>query len=376
MFMELNLFTKLTSSVCIGKTDLGAQERALQRNPDVVFATPGRLVDILTNSHGIVLEEVDFLVFDEADKLLEMGFKPEVEEILKLCGHTNNKRQVLLFSATLDKQVMKIGKLALKDPLFVESQVSKGIPSNLTQQIVKLKGVKCRDVRKAVLLYLIDNNESKKMIVFFATKRECHEVALLLGVSGNKVLELHGDMTQIQRMETLRLFSQENSAHEIMLGTDLAGRGLDFPLVDLVINFDLVTDASKYVHRVGRTARAGNPGTCISLYDDDELLSFKKMGRKIMKGRKDKLRIEYLPIDFTQVKSKKFLISKMKNKVRRALKEEYVQRQLEKAEMEAQKAQNMIDHKDHIMSRPKREWIVSNKQRKELREHYKKVKSK
>jgi ATP-dependent RNA helicase DDX27 len=374
--MELNQFTKLTSTVCIGKTDLTTQERALQRNPDIVFATPGRLVDILTNSHGIILEEVDFLIFDEADKLLEMGFKPEVEEILRLCGYSNTNRQVLLFSATLDKQIMKIGKLALNNPLFVESEVAKGIPSNLKQQIVKLKSVKNREIRKAILLYLIEKNENKKMIVFFTTKRECHEVALLLEISGHEVLELHGDLTQTQRMETLRLFSLEDSEHEIMLATDLAGRGLDFPLVDLVINFDLVTDSSKYVHRVGRTARAGNPGQCISLYDDDELLSFKKMGRKIMKGSKNKLKIEYLPIDFTEVKSKKFLISKMKNRVRRALKEEYAQRQLEKAEMEAKKAQNMIDFKDQIMSRPKREWIVSNKQKEELRQHFKKIKTK
>lgn len=375
MFMELNQFTKLSSSVCIGKVDLGAQEKALQRNPDVVFATPGRLVDILTNSHGVILEEVDFLVFDEADKLMEMGFKPEIEEILSLCGYSNPSRQVLLFSATLDKRIMQMGRLALKKPLFVECQKSRGIPRNLKQQIVKLKGVKSREIRKAILLHLVEKHSGKKMIVFFTTKHECHSTALLLRINGDEVVELQGDMTQAQRIESLRRFSQTDAVQTIMLATDLAGRGLDFPLVDLVINFDLVTDASKYVHRVGRTARAGNSGECISLYDDEELLAFKKMGRKIMKGSKDKLRIEYLAVDLGQVKAKKFLISKMAGQVRRALKEEYAERQLEKAEMEARKAQNMIDFGEQIRSRPKREWIVSNKQKKQIREHFKKVKT-
>ena len=286
MFLGLNGFTKLASTVCIGKADLVTQESALRGNPDFVFATPGRLVDILTNTRGVILEEVDFLVFDEADKLLEMGFKPEIERILSLCGGENVDRQVLLFSATLDKQVMKVGKLALKQPLFVESKITKGIPSNLRQQIVKLKGVKSRDIRKAVLLHILDKNEPKKTIVFFSTKRECHSIALLLEVGGKEVLELHGDLTQAQRLDTLNKFSKGDSSYKVLLATDLAGRGLDFPLVDLVVNFDLAADASKYVHRVGRTARAGNDGECISLYDDDELFAFKKMGKKMLFLRK------------------------------------------------------------------------------------------
>lgn len=187
MFVSLNQFTKLKSCVCIGKTDLQAQEQNLQRNPDIVFATPGRIVDILTNTQGVILEEVDFLVFDEADKLLEMGFKPEIEQILKLCGSENENRQVLLFSATLDKDILKISKLALKNPLFVESNVNRGIPSNLKQMIVKLKSVKSRGVRKAILLYLLEQNEGKKIIVFFTTKMECHEMALLLNINQTKV---------------------------------------------------------------------------------------------------------------------------------------------------------------------------------------------
>ena len=187
MFVSLNKFTKLTSCICIGKTDIVIQEKNLQRNPDLVFGTPGRIVDILTNSHGVILEEVDFLIFDEADKLLEMGFKNEIKEILRLCGYSNPKRQVLLFSATLEKDIQRVGKLALNNPLFVESEVNRGIPSNLKQMIVKLKSVKSRNVRQAILLQLIDLNAQKKMIVFFTTKKECHEVAILLNVSNQKV---------------------------------------------------------------------------------------------------------------------------------------------------------------------------------------------
>ena len=187
MFTMFNKFTKLTSCVCIGKTDLAFQEKVLQTNPDIVFATPGRLVDIMTNTRGVVLEDTDFLVFDEADKLLEMGFKPEIETVLENCGVMNPSRQVLLFSATLTKDTLKMGKLALKNPLYVESEVDKGIPKTLKQMIIKLKSIKSRDIRKAVLLHLIDLNKDKKTIVFFTTKKECHQISTLLDVSGIKV---------------------------------------------------------------------------------------------------------------------------------------------------------------------------------------------
>ena len=182
---------------------------------------------------------------------------------------------------------------------------------------------------------------------------------------------MHGDLTQPQRLESLRQFKSNSEEFNFMLATDLAARGLDFPLVDLVVNFDLVTDPCKYVHRVGRTARAGNSGESISLFDDKELLEFKRMGKKMVRKKGDKMRLEYLKIDFDKVRSKKFLVSKMENRVRSVLKREHVVREIEKAEMAAKKAQNLLQYGNEIFSRPKRQWIVSGDQKQKIKDAYK-----
>ena len=355
MFTQLNTYTRLNACLAIGKIPLSQQEAEIGRGPDIVIGTPGRIVDLSKNSKGVSFEEVEWLVFDEADKLLEMGFKAEVEEILQTTE--NDERQTLLFSATLDKELQKVVRLALKNPLRVEAEPAKTLTNNLSQQVVKLKTVKSVVVREAILFYLLTEVTKRNTIVFFKTKKQCHRAKILLDLMNIPSIELHGDLTQSQRIDAVETFDKTRC---FMLATDLAARGLDFKDVEYVINFELPEEESKYVHRVGRTARAGSKGTCISLLDEEEMKLFKRMAKKF--GEK----IQNRKIDYVRVKELKENIGKLKTKVKGRLNKERTDIQFAKAEMEAQKAQNMLDYADEIFNKPKREWIVSNKDRKQI----------
>lgn len=195
------------------------------------MATPGRLIDLLRNSRSIDFSDLEILIFDEADKLLDMGFKAEVEEIVRL---VNKKRQTLLFSATLNKDVNKIVKLALNKPLRVQANPDNRIAAHLKQEVVVLED---KDQREAALLYVIEKYYSSRLLIFSKTKRQCHRLAILLGLMGKKVCELHGNLTQAQRFEAFENF--KNNTYDIMLATDLAARGLDIKGLKYVINYEL-----------------------------------------------------------------------------------------------------------------------------------------
>lgn len=364
MLKQLNVYSKLSACLTIGKVPIAEQEAELRKGPEIVIGTPGRIVDLNKNSRGVSFEDVEWLVFDEADKLMEMGFKPEIEAILDMTQ--NDRRQTLLFSATLGKELQKIVKLALKNPLRVEAEPEQTITHNLTQEVVKLKTVKSVIIREAVLIYLLLEVTKEQTIVFFKTKKQCHRVKLVLDVLGYEGIELHGSLTQAQRIAAVEEFDKKRC---FLLATDLAARGLDFKGLKYVINFELPAEESRYVHRVGRTARAGQSGVCISLLDDDEIQSYKKMIKKF--GTK----ISTRQIDFVKVKQLKFQIAKAGNKIKKILEREYLDKQFDKAEMEAKKAQNMLDFAEEIFNKPKREWIVTNKEKKELAQQCKRLKS-
>ena len=363
MFSQLNTYTHLKACLAIGKVPVAQQEAEIARGPDIVIGTPGRIVDLSKNSKGVSFEETEWVVFDEADKLLEMGFKAEVEDILQTTE--NDERQTLLFSATLDKELQKVIKLALKNPLRVEAEPDKTLSNNLTQQVVKLKTVKSTVVREAILLHILIEVTKRNTIIFFKTKKQCHRAKIVMDLLKLPAVELHGDLTQSQRIDAVESFDKTRC---FLLATDLASRGLDFKDVEYVVNFELPSEESKYVHRVGRTARAGSSGTCISLLDEEEMKSFKRMAKKF--GEK----IESRKIDFIKVKELKDRITRLKTKVKSHLNKEKVDIQYAKAEMEAQKAQNLMDYADEIFNKPKREWIVSNKERKEIARESKRVK--
>ena len=252
MFEKLNKYTRLTSCLLIGQASLQRQESDMRKKPDLVIATPGRLIDIVSNSKNVDLDDLEMLIFDEADKLLDMGFKAEIEQIVSI---VSSKRQTMLFSATLDKGLKKIIRLALNKPVRVQANPDNRVADHLRQEVIKLKD---STLREAALVHLLKNFFKSQVIVFSKTKKQCHRLAILLNLLGMKVCELHGNLTQTQRFDAFENFKLQK--YDIMLATDLAARGLDIQGLRYVINYELPQALTRYIHRVGRTARAGNSG--------------------------------------------------------------------------------------------------------------------
>lgn len=224
----------------------------MRKRPDLVISTPGRLIDILTNSKNVDLDDLEMLIFDEADKLLDLGFKNEIEQIV---GLVSQRRQTMLFSATLDKGLKKIVKLALDKPVRIQANPDNRVASHLRQEVVRLAD---STLREAALLHLLDTLFKKRVLIFCKTKRQCHRLAIILGLKAKRVCELHGNLTQTERFDAFEKFKE--GEYDIMIATDLASRGLDIKGLRYVINFELPQALTRYIHRVGRTARAGNSG--------------------------------------------------------------------------------------------------------------------
>ena len=354
VFSKLNKYTNLTYCLVIGKVPLAKQEAEVRRGPDIIIATPGRITDLLKNSQSFNLDNLEMLIFDEADKLLSMGFQAEVDEIIQ---SVSKARQTLLFSATLDDDVKTLVKLALNKPLRVQANPDHRVSDKLTQQVVFISE---NTDREAVLLHLVEKVATERCIVFFKTKVDCHRAAILLGVLGHKICELHGNMSQLERVQAFEDF--RDNKHNIMLATDLAARGLDIKNLQYVINFELPRELTRYIHRIGRTARAGESGTCITIVNKDELAELKKM----VKSTKDTLAA--LKVTKEEVTASKERIYDAEQDISAIVDNEKVERELRIAEMEAEKAENMTKYREDIYSKPRREWVVSGKAKERIRE--------
>jgi len=218
----------------------------------VVVATPGRLLDHITNSQGVDLDDVEFLILDEADRLLDLGFQDEVHEIIKSCP---TERQTMLFSATLSTKVDELIKLSLKSPVRISATDKKKMKAStgvevaprLEQEFVRVRAGNEGVNREGMLLALLTRTFKSRTIVFFDTKSAAHRLMIICGLCGIKCAELHGNLTQVQRLEALEAF-REGSAY-VLLCTDLAARGLDVPGVEAVINFEMPSQVDTYVHR-------------------------------------------------------------------------------------------------------------------------------
>lgn len=324
MFEKLNLYTKLSACLIIGQAAIDRQESDMRTGPDLVIATPGRLIDLLTNSRNVDLDDLEILIFDEADKLLDLGFKAEIEKIVSLVG---KKRQTMLFSATLDKGIKKIVKLALVKPIRIQANPDNRVAAHLRQEVIKLKD---SSLREAALVHLIENEFKTRTLVFSKTKRACHRIAILLNLMGKKVCELHGDLTQEQRFDAFEKFKDQK--YDIMIATDLASRGLDIKGLQYVINFELPHALTRYIHRVGRTARAGQSGVCATIVDDWEFQKFKKEIKKV----KDK--IFSRKVNTKNLENIKERIDGFDDDIQRIIDQERIEREIRLAEMEVKKA--------------------------------------
>ncbi|XP_016649135.1 PREDICTED: DEAD-box ATP-dependent RNA helicase 28-like [Prunus mume] len=352
MIEKLAQFTDIRCCQAVGGLPLKAQEAALRSKPDIVVATPGRIIDHLHNSMSVDLEDLAVLILDEADRLLEIGFSAEIRELIRLCP---KRRQTMLFSATMTTEVDELVKLSLTKPLRLSADPSARRPVALTEEVVRIR--RMREVNKeAVLLALCSKTFTSRVIIFSGTKLAAHRLKILFGLAGFKAAELHGNLSQDQRLHALELFRKQKV--DFLIATELVSRGIDIAGVQTVINYECPTHLTSYVHRVGRTARAGREGYAVTFVTDNDRSLLKTIAKRAGSKLKSRIVAEQSIIKWSQI------IEQMEDQVAAILLEEREEQALRKAEMEATKAENMIAHKDEIYSRRKKTWFQTEKQKK------------
>ncbi|WP_321311486.1 DEAD/DEAH box helicase [Halarcobacter sp.] len=286
-------FPKVLSIVSvIGGEKIGEQLLKIQKGCDIVVATPGRLLDIIGKKQ-IDLSTIEYFVLDEADKMLDLGFVQELDEILKIIP---KNRQNLLFSATYSQKVIDIASKITSNAVKVEIKDSTTHVEEITQRAIFVK----KEDRSALLRHLIKENKFKSVLVFMANKRATDNIANKFIKKGYEAESFHGDLTQEERNLTLNDFKDKKI--DILFSTDIASRGLHIDDIDCVVNFDLPRGTEDYIHRIGRTARAGKSGTAISFLDNENLSHFKLIEKRYNLDIK-KEQIE--GFDFTLLKNTK-----------------------------------------------------------------------
>ena len=253
-------YTGLRTTVIFGGMNMDPQTEALRRGVEVLVATPGRLLDHVQQK-TLNLSQVEVLVLDEADRMLDMGFIPDVTRIIKLLP---SKRQTLLFSATLTDDIRKLSDSFLNNPVMV--QVAR---SNATADSIKHVAIPvAREKKRELLSYLVQTRDLKQVLVFTATRLGANRLAYQLNRDGVHATAIHGDKSQPERLIALNDFKEGKV--RVLVATDVAARGLDIEDLPHVINFDLPNSPEDYVHRIGRTGRAGATGEAISLVSPEE----------------------------------------------------------------------------------------------------------
>jgi len=256
-------FTPLRSTVVFGGVDMAPQTATLRAGVEIVIATPGRLLDHVQQK-TVNLSQTQILVMDEADRMLDMGFLPDLQRIINLLP---KQRQNLLFSATFSPEIKKLAASFQNNPVTIEVARSNATAENVSQTIYKVEEAAKADA----VSFIIRQRALKQVIVFSNTKIGASRLARTLLAEGVKASAIHGDKTQSERMAALESFKQGQI--EVLVATDVAARGLDIAELPCVINYDLPYNAEDYVHRIGRTGRAGASGDAISLFcDKDERL--------------------------------------------------------------------------------------------------------
>ena len=359
---KLAKFTDVTFTlVCGGKKDTRSQEVVLRNRPDIVICTPGRFLDHLRNSQSVTVDSLDVLVLDEVDRLLELGFQDDLEELLKYCP---KRRQTLLFSATMTPKVEDLAKLSLMRPIRVKVNTSSTqVAPRLIQEFVKVKN---QEEREAMVLSLLSRQFGNRAIVFFEMKKDARRFVTILKLVGLKACELHGDISQTMRYLSLQQFTEGHV--NIMVATDVAARGLDIPGVQTVVNTEMPRSVNTYIHRVGRTARAGCGGRSITFVSDER----RKIMKEVLKGEGAALgatagQILSRSIPPTIIREFMSKIAGIEVGIRQALSEEKKKYEIDEANVELQKAENMILHEDEIKARPARTWHQTEAEKKEVK---------
>ncbi|TKY84733.1 hypothetical protein EX895_005813 [Sporisorium graminicola] len=371
-------FTDIRFCLCVGGLSVKSQEAELKLRPEVVIATPGRLIDHVRNSASFTLDDIEILVMDEADRMLEDGFADELNEIVKSCP--KGARQTMLFSATMTDDVEQLVRLSLKRPVRLFVDPKRTTAKKLIQEFVRVRGSGTGGVagadglvgvgeeastsassavtgkrsedaqRPALLLALCTRTFTSQVIIFVRSKKLAHQLKIVFGLLGLSAGELHGDLSQEQRIDALTDF--RDGKVDFLLATDLASRGLDIKGVQTVINYDMPGQFEAYLHRVGRTARAGRNGRAVTLVGEADRRMLKLA---IKKSSAEQIKHRIIP---AAVASRMLeTLEELKPEVDAVLREEKEEKALRIAEMELKKGENMAAHADEIFSRPKRTWF-------------------
>lgn len=352
---KLAAFSDVSVALIAGGLPMRPQEAELRRRPDIVIATPGRLIDHLENTPQFNLDSIEILVLDEADRMLEAGFEAELQRIVAACP-SSPSRQTLLFSASMTENIEDLIRLALNSPvkLFVDAQGA--LARNLAQEFVRIRESRdSENDRLSILLALCSRSFHSGCIVFVPTKQLAHKLRVILGLAGLSAGELHGDLSQGERTAALERFKKAEL--DFLVCTDVAARGLDIPGVKSVLNYAMPADYRQYLHRVGRTARAGKSGRSVSLVGEIDRKTLKMVLKNAEIAPKQRL------IDPGVLEEFRSRLEAMEGDVEALLEEEKAERILQKAEKEATRAENMVKHAKEIKARPKKEWFQSSKQK-------------
>ena len=280
-------FTNLRTAVLFGGAGYGKQDQALRRGADVVVATPGRLLDHLQRG-TLKLNGIEILVLDEADRMLDMGFLPDVRRIVERCPR---QRQTMLFSATIPPEIEQLSKWALRNPETVEIGLRRSPAETVTHALYPV----ANDQKQALLNELLKRTDFDQVLIFCRTKHGADGVARKLQQQGHAVAVLHSNRTQNEREKALGGF--RDGRFEVMVATDIAARGLDVEQISHVINYDVPHHPEDYVHRIGRTGRAQSVGDAFTIMTGDDVQEIAAIehfiGQKIPRVKLEGFKYEY-----------------------------------------------------------------------------------
>ena len=287
-FRDYGRFTDIRATVVHGGVGYGKQREDLKRGVDVVVATPGRLLDHL-DQKTLHFRDVNILVLDEVDRMLDMGFLPQVRQIVE---KISTDRQTLLFSATLPPEIERLSKWVLRDPELIEIGVRRSPAETVTHAVYPVAAEQKFDL----LMALLERTQFDSVLIFCRTKMNADRVAHKLKQGNHAVAVLHSNRTQRERIEALEGF--KSGKYEVMVATDIASRGLDIAGVSHVINYDVPEHPEDYVHRIGRTGRAQNVGDAFTLMNGEEVPALQAIEHFI--GQKiPRLKLENFPYLYT-----------------------------------------------------------------------------